>query len=452
VVQTLAWLASRQSAFHPVRLLRFFLYPLLSCVLFVSCFFLCRRLICVGPQSVAFKVAQFKDHLFSALIFFFSSAYRCQTENSRFRSTAWQLFQLSRSTSVLTLQPGCLSGLVRDSLFPSALVHNGGWHFVDELSHGSWIASFVCEGRKRLMRRVLACSLLVTVAEICSSCGGAVKHTQTVPPAQIVVAKVATRDELLEKYNAIANGVKSLDATVQLKPTAGSQYSGVIEEYHEVKAFLLAERSAYIRMIGQAPVIGKTIFDMTSDGTTFHVWIPSKNKFLVGPVALERTSSKPIENLRPQHLLDALLWTGVRKEESVLFEEFNGERARYYVLTVLRGGYQTEILRKIWFDRADLQIVRLEDFGPRGILLSDVRYSDWEPLAADEQPSAGATTGVASFPRVIQIDRPHDDYRLDLQVAKLMLNQNLSADRFRLEQPAGSELVNVGDDAPGKQP
>ncbi len=302
------------------------------------------------------------------------------------------------------------------------------------------------------MQRALTCTVWLTVAAICCSCGGTVSHKQNVPATQMVVAQVATREELLEKYNELATGVKSLDATVQLKPTAGSKYSGVIEEYHEVKAFLLAERPAFIRMIGQAPVIGKTVFDMTSDADTFHVWIPSKNKFLVGPVALERTSSKPIENLRPQHLLDALLWTEIRKEEAVLFEEFNDERARYYVLTVLRGGYQTELLRKIWFDRANLQITRLQGFGPKGILLSDVRYSDWEPFTAAEQPPGGAAPGISAFPRVIQIDRPHDDYRLDLQVTKLMLNEDIPADRFKLEQPAGSELVRVGEDAPEKQP
>ena len=302
------------------------------------------------------------------------------------------------------------------------------------------------------MRRALTCTVWVTVAAICCSCDGAVSHKQNVPATQIVVAQVATREELLEKYNSIAKNVKSLDATVQLKPTAGSKYSGVIEEYHEVKAFLLAERPASIRMIGQAPVIGKTVFDMASDGESFHVWIPSKNKFLVGQVALERTSSKPIENLRPQHLLDALLWTEVRKEEAVLFEEFNDERARYYVLTVLRGGYQTEILRKIWFDRADLQIARLEEFGPKGILLSDVRYSDWEPLTPTEQSSGGTASGIGAFPRVIQIDRPHDDYRLDLQVTKLMLNEDIPAGRFKLDQPAGAELVRVGEDVPEKQP
>jgi hypothetical protein len=306
--------------------------------------------------------------------------------------------------------------------------------------------------QKRLMRRALRCTVWVTVAAICCSCGGAVSHKQSVPATQVVVAQVATREELIVKYNTLAKGVESLDATVQLKPTAGSKYSGVIEEYHEVKAFLLAERPAYIRMIGQAPMIGKTVFDMTSDGKTFRVWIPSKNKFLIGPVALERTSSKPIENLRPQHLLDALLWTEIRKEETVLFEEFNDERARYYVLTVLRGGYQTEILRKVWFDRADLQVARLEEFGPKGILLSDVSFSDWEPLTAAEQPAGGATSGINAFPRTIQIDRPRDDYRLGLQVTKLMLDQDIPAERFQLEQPAGSDLIHVGEDAPGKQP
>src|SRR5713226_2020955 len=199
------------------------------------------------------------------------------------------------------------------------------------------------------------CLVLATLAVISGGCHGKVVTGHTIV-AQRPVAKDATRDELLEAYNQMARGTKTLNATVELKPTAGSKYSGVIDEYHEVKALLLAQRPAQIRMIGQAPVIGKTVFDMASDGETFRVSIPSKNKFLVGSVALERASDKPIENLRPQHLLEALLWPEVRKEESVLFEEFNDENARYYVLTVLRGGYRTETLRKIWFDRADLQI------------------------------------------------------------------------------------------------
>jgi hypothetical protein len=86
--------------------------------------------------------------------------------------------------------------------------------------------------------------------------------------------------------------------------------------------------------------------------------------------------------------------------------------------------------------------------------VSDVRVSDWQPLAGDQEHPA-TPNGITAFPRAIRIDRPHDDYRLDLQITKVTLNEDIPADRFRLEQPPGSELVRVGETAennllPGK--
>jgi hypothetical protein len=295
------------------------------------------------------------------------------------------------------------------------------------------------------MQRMLTCTVWATLAALSCGCEGARVHTVTVQPrASRPTVREATREELLDKFNALAQTQKTINATVELKTTAGSKYSGVIDEYHEVKAFLLAARPGQIRMIGQAPVIGKTVFDMSSDTETFRVYIPSKNKFLVGSVHLERISEKPIENLRPQHLVDALLWPEVRKEEVVLFEEFNDENTRYYVLTVLRGGYRTEILRKIWFERADLSVSRIESFGSRGLLLSDVSYTNWQPLATPA-PGAASTDLSASYPRNIVLQRPHDDYRLDMTITKVSVNEEISSDRFILEQPAGSELVRVSE-------
>jgi hypothetical protein len=282
---------------------------------------------------------------------------------------------------------------------------------------------------------------VMALAGVFWGCDTKVKHTTVLPPTARPVVKDATQEELLERYNSFAHNLRSVNATVELKPTAGTKYSGVIDEYHEVKAFLLASRPWNIRMIGQVPVVGKTVFDMASDGTNFEVSIPPKNKFLTGPVTLERTSSKPIENLRPQHLLEALLWPEVRKEEPVLMEEFNDETARYYVLTVLHGGYKTEILRKIWFDRADLRVVRLESYGPKGALLADVRYAEWGPVEAEN----GAAASVSEFPRKIRIERPHDEYTLEMAVTKVTLNEPMDASRFRLEAPAGAELVTLGE-------
>ena len=293
------------------------------------------------------------------------------------------------------------------------------------------------------MNRTWQRMILVTVSAAACGCGHAVKKTTKVTVGERPVAREASEEELLDRYNALARGLKSIDATLELKATAGTKYSGVIDEYHEVKAFLLASRPYNVRMIGQVPVVGKTVFDMVSDGKAFEVSIPPKNKFLVGQVALERQSNKPIENLRPQHLVDAVLWPEVRKEEVVLIEEYNDENARYYVLTVLRGGYKSEILRKIWFDRTDLHVVRLQSYGPKGALLSDVRYANWQPVAAGSPEE---------YPMTIRIERPHDEYQLDLAISKITLNETLEADRFKLEAPVGAEVVHVGENPEEKRP
>jgi hypothetical protein len=289
--------------------------------------------------------------------------------------------------------------------------------------------------------------VLLTLSAISCGCGGrgGVTKTTTIPPATRPVALEAIQEQLLDRYNSLARNLQSLNAAAELKPFAGSAYTGVISEYHEVKAFVLASRPYNMRMIGQVPVVGKTVFDMASDGHDFEVSIPTKNEFLIGPVSLNHPSTKPIENLRPQHLVDALLWPEVRKEEITLFEEFNDESSRDYVLTVLRGGYQSEILRKIWFDRADLHFVRFQSYGRKGVLLSDVRYSNW-------QPPDTPTPALSEYPRSIRIDRPHDEYRLDLTVSKLALNESLTSDHFQLQPPQGADIVHLTDSPEDKKP
>jgi outer membrane lipoprotein-sorting protein len=287
----------------------------------------------------------------------------------------------------------------------------------------------------------------LTVSAFAWGCGGraGVTKTTTIPPATRPVAQEATHEQILDRYSALSQSLKSLNATAQLKPSAGSAYTGVISEYHEVKAFILASRPYNIRMIGQVPIAGTTVFDMASDGHDFEVSIPPKNQFLIGPVSLKTTTAKPIENLRPQHLVDALLWPEVRKEEVTLFEEFNDENARYYVLTVLRGGYETEILHRIWFDRADFHLARIQSYGAQGVLLSDVRYDNW-------QPPDNSSSGLAAYPVAIRIERPHDEYRLDLGITKMTANEAISADRFQLQPPQGAEVVHLTDVAEDKKP
>jgi outer membrane lipoprotein-sorting protein len=280
-----------------------------------------------------------------------------------------------------------------------------------------------------------------------------IKRRTEVKKEEIRPQLQASEAELLDRYNSQVRAVETLQATVDLIPSTGTTYSGVIEEYHDVPGFILAARPSTVRVIGQAPVVAKNIFDMVSDGKEFRIYIPSKNAFLVGPTALIRPSKKPLENLRPQHVVEALFWPEFSQSTKVLFEEFDFNVSRYYILTLLRQveGGKFEIARKVWYSRADLQVSRVQLFGAGGILDSDIAYSDWQP--ANVAASSGTSEkGPPTFPRDIHIWRPQDDYKLEIKVLKLTMNEQITPDRFDLAQPSGTELVRVGDEQAVVQP
>ena len=255
-------------------------------------------------------------------------------------------------------------------------------------------------------------------------------------------AQLATKQDLIARFNHQAESVTSLNASVTMVLTAGSSYTGAIKQYHEIGGFLLAERPASIRVIGQAPIVGTNLFDMASDGETFHIFIPSQHRFITGSANLERSSAKPIENLRPQHLTSVIFWTPIPDHVPVLIEEANDDRSRYYVLTVVRrsaggvasaagGSEDWEIERRIWFDRSNLNIARLETYEQGGQLASDVTLRGWDIF------------GAVKYPRQISLSRPDSDYQLQIGIKKVTFNETISADRFILEQPPGTELVNA---------
>jgi outer membrane lipoprotein-sorting protein len=283
---------------------------------------------------------------------------------------------------------------------------------------------------------------LLTFASGCS-----VSQRTVVKPSEAPAPLLtATKEELVAKFNQQADSVKSLNASVSMKLVAGSAYSGVIEQYHEVDGFLLAAKPSSIRVIGQAPVVGKNVFDMVSNGQTFRIFIPSKNKFITGPANLTRSAKKPIENLRPQHLIDGLLWIPIAPPDSVLLEEAAEPSGHFYVLDVERPfalsspAPDWEITRKIWFDRVNLSILRVETYAEQGKLVSDAHYSDWQ------------AAGDTKYPRAISIARPADDYELQITVKKVTLNEPITPDRFQLAQPPGTELEDLASDSKGSNP
>jgi outer membrane lipoprotein-sorting protein len=287
--------------------------------------------------------------------------------------------------------------------------------------------------------------ILSAILASCLAAGCAASRTSVVKPTGAPVQlQTATKQDLIGRYNALATDVQSVNLSVTMTLTAGSAYTGVIKQYHEVNGFILAQKPSDIRVIGQLPVVGTKIFDMISDADSFRISIPSQHKFITGPTALERPSAKPIENLRPQHLIGAIFWDAIPDGAPVVTEEA-GEGGRYYVLTVIRqvredraenSGTDWEIAQKVWIDRADLSVARRQTYGAGGKIGSDVAYSGWD------------TFGNVHYPRQVGLSRPGNDYKLQIGITKAAFNETITADRFELKQPEGEELVKVGEDPP----
>lgn len=288
---------------------------------------------------------------------------------------------------------------------------------------------------------------MASLALAAAAAGGCAVSRKTVvkPAGPPVVLQTANKQQLIESYDRQAQSITSLNAAVTMVLTAGSAYTGVIEQYHEVSGFILAQKPADVRVIGQVPVVGTDIFDMVSDGKMFYIFIPSKNKFIVGPAQLERPSAKPIENLRPQHLTAALFWNEIPPDDPVVLEQATQGSSSYYVLTVIHrmgpagataATTNWDIARKVWFDRSTLSVTRVETYGAGGKLASDIEYSGWESF------------GPERYPRQISVNRPASDYTLVIHIVRLTLNPTITPDRFVLEQPAGTELVRVGEPDP----
>jgi outer membrane lipoprotein-sorting protein len=278
--------------------------------------------------------------------------------------------------------------------------------------------------------------LVLTVA------GCAVKQETRVQPFQIPAPpREATLDELIANVNSQAEAIRTLQAGVDLETTTGSVYSGVIKEYQDVGGFILIQKPALIRMIGEAPVVGTTIFDMASDGEEFRLYIPSKGKFIVGKTSLHRDSENKLENLRPQHILDAMIVPPVdlARERCYSEEAEEGDR-RYYILTVLgvepNGAF--ELKRKIWFDRSDLEIARLQLYEPSGRHMEDVQYSNFQNFEGTRYPGR------------ILLKRPIEDYQLAITLEKVTLNQPIDPTKFTLKKPEGAQLVDLN--APPPKP
>jgi outer membrane lipoprotein-sorting protein len=244
---------------------------------------------------------------------------------------------------------------------------------------------------------------------------------------------VATQETLVQAIARQYDAIRDLSATVDMVPALGSAEKSKITEYKDVRGYILFRKPADIRIIGLYPVVRSKAFDMVADGSRFKLYTPAKNLFIEGRNEIIQPAPNKLENLRPQHFLEALLVRPVDAAEKVMLENLTDEDEAVYILHIVHDQNGTlQLARDIWFNRVNLQIERQLVFDASGNILTDARYSDWRPY------------DNVRFPKHIEINRPQDEYGVVLDVVKMDINKGVTDDKFVLEQPPGTTLKTIG--------
>jgi outer membrane lipoprotein-sorting protein len=286
--------------------------------------------------------------------------------------------------------------------------------------------------------------LLGMVVALLVSSPGCLFRTRKVQILSTGPALNATLDQLVNQINTEASKVQSLEATVNIDTSVGGAKKGTITDYQEISGYILLRRPSMIRMIGLFPLVRNKAFDMVSDGNQFKLWIPVKNKFYVGHNDVVKPGGSALENLRPQAIYDALLFQRIDPEKDIAVLEADNpisvdektkrvtEGATYAVDVITKdtdGKYYLQ--RKVIFDRVDLIPDHQVFYDKQGNVVTKVEYQEFRYF------------NNVRFPTIILINRPQEEYDITLAITKLTLNEPLKNEQFALEQPPGSQLVNL---------
>ncbi len=233
--------------------------------------------------------------------------------------------------------------------------------------------------------------------------------------------------------------VHSMKATVELRLSYENEDRTRVQEFHDAPGFILARRPGEIRTIAQVPVVRTTAIEMASNGQTFEVYIPSKKRFLMGDTKTDHPSEKRTENIRPNHILDALLIEPPRPDEIAVMENAVEGVTPYQVVSLIRtDNKKPRLARKFWFSRQTLELSHMQILDEAGNTATLALYEEWS-----EENSL-------PYPTTVTVMRPVDGYSLRIHFLEPGLNETVPDDSFVLEAPEGVTVEHLGEPKPGQ--
>lgn len=275
---------------------------------------------------------------------------------------------------------------------------------------------------------------------------GCVRRTHTVmktqPPPQVLSSTLA---QLVEATTHRYDSIQTLVATVYIVASTGGGQQGKVVTYTSFPGHILLRKPEDLRVLLLVPVAHVTALDMATDGKTFTLVIPSKNRAITGSNEVTTPSKNPLENLRPQVFTDSMLIrsAGPGEEVSMVSDShvYQPDPSKKllidepeYDLGIYRHGDtpgELKTLRVIHVGRATLLPFQQDIYDNTGRLVTVAKYEKYQMF------------GTTQFPSIITIQRPLDQLELKVTISKLTVNETLENDQFQVTIPPNAQVQHL---------
>ena len=272
-----------------------------------------------------------------------------------------------------------------------------------------------------------------------------ISTTRRLPvPKMPSITQTVTPDELVKRLNERWASLDSMTAKVDILTSVLQTKEGLAKDYTRMSGIIVMRKPEQLRVLGRAPVIGITMFDMASDGKEFTLYIPSKSIAYKGPATLKKKSAIQYENIRPGFFLDALAVRGLEPDEfySVTTDsetvEDSAKKHLYfvpeYILSVTKhipGSHRDQPVRVITFHRDNMLPYEQDLYDSQGNLETHVSYQDYQDF------------GSGLYPSTVTIKRPLEDSQIVLLVEKVSKNVPVAEDQFVVNVPDGTTIKSL---------
>lgn len=274
---------------------------------------------------------------------------------------------------------------------------------------------------------------------------GCLWHTRKVPQAKMPTNVLsAAPDQLVDIINKQYDAIDSLSATVTFTATEGGTLKGSEKTVTPFSGYILLRKPESLRVLGLLPVVHTVAFNMASDGQTFTLVIPPKNRAVEGPNTITQLSSNSFENMRPYMFVDSLVIPKVGPEDLLSVTGASAtvvnpktrklEIRPEYLLTVSQRQGDSNILqtkRVIHFSRLDLRPIEEDIYGPDGQVQTQAIYG---PIA---------TYGTEHFPATVTIKWPLQEQQILVTIQKLVVNLKVPDTTFQIPIPKGTQVQEL---------